>query len=215
MDVLINFDEHKYQSEKKGLESFIPQIQKAVNAFNSLGLESLKSHELEQLFIKTDELVFDKMTEQKPVIIEGKEVHKNKALELFKKPAGYENLVSTLQETVTIFGKAIENNKLKRVTINQLYKIYELNKKGIVIFKTTKDDEIKEYYKKYAKTDRAKKLLELANVIIKECKDPVLTEAIKWNPNGIGNILNHIVSSKYGNGELTLNVEGIMWYNQK
>jgi hypothetical protein len=84
-----------------------------------------------------------------------------------------------------------------------------------VIFKTTKDDEIKEYYKKYAKTDRAKKLLELANVIIKECKDPVLTEAIKWNPNGIGNILNHIVSSKYGNGELTLNVEGIMWYNQK
>jgi len=213
MNTLIFFDKNKYEQEKLIFEQFIPEIQNAVNAYKSLALEDLKSEELAMLFFKTEELIFDKMVQQNTLSINGMEVHKHEAIKLIKKPQGYENLLSIIKNTAARIENAIQHTSIDNRLLSSINRTYELNSKGEVVLKASKYEELKEKNKKYAKSEKAKRLMKLANVIINECKDPYLDQLIKGHPNGIGHLLGSILKSKYGQSGVTLNVEEIVRLN--
>ena len=213
MDILLSFDTHKYQQEKRAYEQFIPEIQSVVDAFKALGLEDIKSEELGMLFIKTEELVFDKMTQQNTLSLNGMEVHKHEAMKLIKKPQGYENLLSLIKNTTARMENAVQHTAIDKFPLSHLNRTYELNSNCEVILKASKNEELQEHNKKYAKSDKAKKLTELANVIIEECKDPFLSQLISVYPNGLGALLNSILKSKHGEKGVTLNVDEIVRLN--
>lgn len=212
MDTLIFFDERRYRDEKTVFEYFIPEIQKVVDAYNSLELEPLKSTELEMLFVQTDEFIFDKMTAKQPLLLNGMKVNRHEAIKLLKKPDGYEDLILLISRVRAKIDGGNQHQYLK-TTLTQLNSSYELNNNSEVIFKASKDEELQRLNKKYATTAIAKKLFDLANLIIDECKEDQALSSIVKNGRIMDVLSSCILTSPY-TGQLGVNIREILSYNQ-
>jgi len=212
MKELIAFDERAYQREKDFIERFIPMANDVIATYNLLNQGSIKSDELYNLFINTEEFVFDKMTESNPVLIGGLKLHKHEAIKILKKPKGFENLLAQIENTNSTLADKCSHTSFTynpRTLINS----FELDQNGAVIIKSSKDLELQEKNKKYATSEKAIKLLALANFVIDKSKELDFEKLIKWDPNGIGHLLNGALSSKYCEVGLKINVEGILRHN--
>lgn len=211
-DVLIYFDESGYIRDKDTYNRIGSILQGIISNYNALGFGNLVDSELVQLFNNPIEFIFDKMTGGEQVSIAGVEVHKEKAIDILKKPIGYEALIAQLNE-FKLKGVGVELSITpRRVTGSTIAGIYTIDLNGDIVLKASFDAQLKEQYKKYAKTERAKKMLEFAQSIIDKADELEITDLLKRNPNGPWHTIKHIVNGGDGK-DIALNVDGIMIYN--
>ncbi|MEO6456547.1 MAG: hypothetical protein ABIN97_20895 [Ginsengibacter sp.] len=210
MSVLIKFDKERYLTDKAAFESFVPAIQEVVDTFNAMPLQPLNAKEFERLFNAPGELVFDKMCEGKPVSIAGMEVNKIKAMEILNMPVGYNEFKQKIDQVIISLG----DNHFHISNINPagVGRFYQLNESGKVILHPDKDAELQRIHKKYATSERAKKILEFVNFIIDKSKEPGLEQIIKTNPDGVWNILKGTIGIDK-DGKLYVKTDGVLRYN--
>jgi hypothetical protein len=216
MNTVIEFNESVYIGQKEGYESLITDLQQAVDSYNALGFQPLAKEEFSRLFNDFEVLVFDKMTEGKPIVMGGLEIHKDKALEILKKPAGYEGMKHFVDKAKQSLKSAEFTHPLnKSIAVSNVGIFYELNDAGLVQFNALKDEELKRLNTKIAASDNAIKMLDLANTIIDKCKELDLLRIVSQEPNGLGFIINHLIESKWGVELLKVNASNIAKFNQQ
>lgn len=120
-------------------------------AYNQLGLPPLLSNEIVSLVTNTDSLIFHKMTDGGNVSLGGLDLHPEKALELLKKPVGYEALIETI------------NNHKKEFKTHYLNQ-YEI-KDGEVVLIDAMVNKQREDCSLFATTEEHKRRLDFANAI--------------------------------------------------
>lgn len=206
-DVLIAFDESHYKRQIAHLESVAGIIQNVVDTYNTLGLPSLESKELQTLFSDTVSLVFDKMTNgQSMLSIAGIEVDKIKAMDIIIKPVGYDDLLNTVANTKHTFTQIGVN-----FVSSHIANTFELID-DVVTIKASKDAELQKQNKSYATTERAKSMLALAQAFIAKVDELGLREVIEANPNGAANTLNRLLEDE-GRPPLRIDTKGVLIYN--
>jgi hypothetical protein len=159
----IHFDEFKYKIWVEGFEFFIPTLEEIVSDYAALNLTLLQPGELSALFFTPKEFIFDKMTEGEPIIIGKNEIDKAKAMDILKKPKGYERLLGIIDLARQKFAKAFEKIRFERVTsIQQLLNYFECNDAMNVTIKESTIQQVKEKCTIYAETELTQSVLEFA-----------------------------------------------------
>ena len=208
-DVLISYDKSGYLADKASYNRIAEFIQTVANNYNSLGFGSLIASELPILFNSPIDFIFDKMTGGQPVTIGNITVNKQKAIEILNKPEGYEMLIAQIDE----FGKkgVFDERHHRNFHVNKanIATVYTIDENGQVVIAEAFDLGLKSNNKKFAKTDTAKKMLQLSKTIVDKAKELGVSDLIH------GNTISHIISGiDPRRGELSINVDGIVKYNQ-
>jgi hypothetical protein len=207
--VLIAFDESSYHGQVASFEAAAELIQEVVEQYGTLNLPALTTQELYLLFLSPVDLVFDKMTAGQPLSIAGLEVHKEKAIELLKKPEGYEAFLVKVAE---VSKKLLaENYPPSNIQLNArtLKTIFELNDNGTVVLKESLRESIERGNKKFANTDAAKSMFEFATSVMAKYKE---LEIDKLHPGKPMEDIIRIVFDDYSSGP-ALKISGITYYN--
>lgn len=212
MDLLIHFDESGFQNTKNAFEQKAAIVQNVISVYDSLGLPKLEKRELVLMFQKPEELVFDKMTGGQDVSIAGLKVDKLKAMDILKKPDSYDSFLLAVKEA--LLQLSIQESPFERsVTITTIEHYFQLNDAGKVELTQAGLSGIERGYKRFASTDKAKKMYQLANGIIEKCKELEALDIIMRNPNGIVGVFKEILQG--GDGKpLQIRVQGILNMNQ-
>lgn len=216
--VLLSFDESNFSIQKEGIENCLPEIQKAVNEFNAFGYEPLTNDELQRLFTETNDLFFDKITKGQPLSIGGLDIDKTKALEIIKKPTGFESLIKSIADATKALQDAATDYKLqglKIFSIRTIQSFVELNAENIVVVKSGVLDELKKLNELYAQTPVAIKLHELAVLVAEKCKDAEIANVLKSNPDGISKVIKSLFKQhSFGSADVIIDVDAIAKYNK-
>src|SRR6185437_8957868 len=96
--LLISFDEKSYLSKISGLEDFIQRFNNCIAIYNSFGLDQFKNNEFSDLFLHTENYVFEKTIQGKSLSLNGLPISKSKLFELVDKPKGYFSLTKGIEE---------------------------------------------------------------------------------------------------------------------
>lgn len=130
------------------------EVQEAVNSYNRLGLEPLTNEEFAQLFNDTENLMFDKFTDGKPMLA-GMEVDRKKAMELIKKPDGYVQMIKEIADVLEI-GKAGKSDGQNRATISvaKIHGYFELHDGRNVAYAQKLDEKLNNIGKTFARTQQ-------------------------------------------------------------
>ncbi len=211
MDILIHFNEQAFKNDVQANTRAVPYLQNLVEVYNALGLEKLKPKEFSRLLLNTEELIFDKLTGGKEVSIAGIKVHKKKALEILQKPDGYEALLIAVNEVLETFKSGVPGSAIV-LNSSSISHRFDVDENANIILKQSYIDELERGHKRYAKSDKAKKLYEFANAIIKTCEDHGVMEMINHNPNGIVGAIRDILEGG-GGKPLTIRTQGILNLN--
>ena len=210
MSKTIHFDEAKHNDQKQQFKELLNHVQSSIDCYNKLGYSKLNNEEVQKLFTDTEELIFDKMTEGKETSIAGLELHKHKALEMFKKPVGYEELIQSVKST---------NDTL----LNHLYSIVKISKNEISYYFILDENGVVDFTEKFlsslearhtfkATSEKAKLVLEFAQIVIDKANELGIVGIANKNPNGFGRFISDIIECDH-NKEPKLNIKGIMQYN--
>lgn len=218
MKKLLSFNQALYETQINQIECYIEDIQEVVNAYEKLGFGSLQKDELHLLFTQPANLVFDKITKGKPLSIGDTMIDKVKAIEIVKKPDGYESLLNAIQKAVSTLKNSDNNNRVlklaKSFDVSQVSEFFELSIEGKVIVKNSIYDRLKEQNKNYATSERAIKLFELGQLLIEKCQDSILAELVKNDPDGLPHVLKSILNEKRdGQPAVSINIDQILKYN--
>ncbi|MEP7317122.1 MAG: hypothetical protein ABI921_00215 [Panacibacter sp.] len=208
MELLIHFDEQKFSNAKNAYNNMLPFLQNAVDGFNEMALSPLSDTDFKKLFTNAEELVFEKMTGGQDVSIAGLKVDKIKAMEIIKKPDGYDvfmnilnGILHDLKHPVSSFIQGIQP-----VNIGE---IYQLNNDGQVIVKETFIQVLEKRCKTFVTTDKAIKVFALCTTIIDKCNELDLMEMIQRNPNGFNGFIREVLQG--GDGKpVEINKKGIV-----
>lgn len=219
--ILLFFDESGFNYKKQAIEEkFIPAVQSVVEAYNDLEFEEwegstkrpLLPGELSRLFREPVDFIFDKMTRGEAVAIGGVKVNKAKAIDILERPAGYNNLLSTIERCISSLRHDVDNIT---VTVPEVSDWFELADDNTVTLIKARLDEISEQYKRYAKEDRAKRMLAFANGVAQAAKEAGIESEIANDANGFGHVLKHLFSLPVYRQFPKLDVDTINRYNSK
>lgn len=209
--ILIHFDESGYDNKKAEFETIATALQQAVTAYNTLGLADLATSDLSNLFLKTEELIFDKMTDGEPVSIAGLQVDKVKAMEILMKPSGYENLLATIESLKASLQNGPYNGIRIQLTKAFIETNYELDE-GNIVFKSSANTALENTFKHYATTPLAKKMYVLAQAILEGIDDLGLNDGFKTIPDKY-NPFKHVFAQDY-NTNMAIDWKAINKYNE-
>ena len=193
--ILLSFNENAYNAKKEAIEGkLLPPVQGVVDNYNRIEFEEwegstkrpLLPGELSRLFSEPVELIFDKMTRGETVAILGMKVNKAEAIKILERPAGYDDLLSSIERCIASLRYDVDNIT---ITLSKVADWFELADSNTVTLVKARLDEISEHYKKYAKTDRAKRMLAFANEVAQAAKDCGIEGEIVNNPDGIGKVI--------------------------
>ncbi len=120
-------------------------------AYKLLGFAELQTGDIKELLCDHECFIFRKMNNDESIVINGLHIHEHKALELIKKPAGYEELVALIKQHLIIH---------KDHYIEQ----YEVSGGVVSLIKKHVDKEVEDA-SCIAKTDEDKRRLEFVRFI--------------------------------------------------
>lgn len=207
-DVLLSFDENKSVASKNAIQSIgVNVIQPIVNLYATLGIALLNADDLQPLFKDPEGFVFDKMTGG-ALIVGGVETDRTKAIELLKKPDGYDSFIQLIKEAIAdLKGRLLFPGNYP-VTPDNIDEYFELSE-NTVVFKQSMKDKIEASCKRYATSDLAKNMLLFAQEIIEKHDDLELGDFTKNIGSGLKHVIGNIINWKYGSSTLTVNTEAI------
>lgn len=162
--LLINFDESEYKSKIGRLETFIQFFDNAIGVFNSFGLGKFETKDFSDLFLQTENYVFDKIVQGKSLIINGLPISKNKLRDLIEWPKGYLDLINKIQQIDRKFQATKERYYLEN--LKNLLDFFEFNDDDEIILKQTYYDDYKREYETYVSTEKAKKTYHFAQELL-------------------------------------------------
>ncbi len=131
-----------------------------------MGFAPLTVDEYSRLFKEKDELLFDKMTNGEEVSIAGLKVHKHKAIEILQKPQGYQEFMTCYESTLQLLASG--NHLGNRLNASTVIDQFELNEDGKVVIKQSFIEQLEKRVKKFATSEKAKKMYLLADGIIEK-----------------------------------------------
>lgn len=206
--VLLHFNERKFNEHLSTFEPALNALNLIYNgAFEVLHVTELSQKEFINLVNAPLETLFDILTQGKPVQIAGMELDKVKALELIKKPNGFDEFKSLIIDfrSTPHHAHVFNNIKIENSQVVLTDEFLKQEKRAFEIWAST-DDSINAY--KFASG-----IIELANNIFGEDKIDInrlvsnFIESKSYNPSfgtvnptnaKIINRLNHNTISKYG-----------------
>lgn len=208
-DVLLSFDENKSIASKNAIQSIgVNVIQPIVNSYATLNIAVLNADDLQPLFKDPEGFIFDKMTGGS-LMLGGVEADRTKAIELLKKPEGYDNFVQLIKDAIAdLKGRLLFPGNYP-VTPDNIDSYFELDGENTVVFKQEMKDKIEAGCKRYAKSDLAKSMLEFAQEIIDKHDELELGDYTKSIGSGLQHVIANIINWKYGSSTLTVNSEAI------
>ena len=134
---------------------------------------------------------------QEEVSIAGLKVHKHKALEILQKPTGCTEFIACLNNAIHQLSSVGDHNS-RPLKVDALISYFELSETGTVVIKETFLKQLENSNKKFAKSETAKKVHELATMIIAKCEDPVIMKVLKHYPGGVGLFINSLFDNYEG-----------------
>ncbi len=193
--VFLNFNEDEYNLRIESYSPYLNSMNEILNMYDALKLPTLNAQEFIELIHNTNSVFYDKMSDNKPVVIGGFTLNKAKAFELFDKPNGYEAIV-----------KAIDNYK-KMLSWNGYLSKINIEANKVIISSSVLESE-KEAATVFATNEEQLKAFRYAEALIK------LTEETFGKPNqDISATVNSLItfSKNYNSpgGEYKINYKNI------
>lgn len=208
-DVLLSFDEAKSIAAKNNIQTIGETIiQNIVDQYNTLDIAVLNTDDLKPLFKDPEGFIFDKMTGGS-MVIGGKEVDRQKAIELLKKPAGYDAFVQLITSAIEDLKGRLLMPRNFPITPDTIDDYFELDEQNVVVFKQSMQDKIEASCKRYASSDLAKNMLEFAQAIIDKHTELELGDITKNLGDGLKGLIPQLINFKYGSASLSINYEAI------
>lgn len=209
-DVLLSFNEAKSTAAKNAIQSIGQNvIQPIVDLYQTLGVPVLNTDDLKPMFKDPEGFIFDKVTGGGTLHINGQAVDRMKAIELLKKPAGYDSFILLLNSSIEdLKGRLLFPDNYP-VTPDNIDLYFELAEDNTVVFKQSMQDKIDASYKRYAKSDLAKNMVEFAQAIIDKHDELDLGSVTKNVGGGLKHIIGKLINWEYGSATLSVNNESI------
>lgn len=208
MSVLLSFDQNNYNRQSANLSKAAAYLQTAVTAYNGLNLPALTTADFYSICSDPIDLIFDKMTGGNPVLIGGLSVDKTNAINILAKPQGYDALLAILTGLPDYFMK----NLIIALNPSIIPTAFELDGNGNVIIIPAYDQALQESNKRYATSDKAIALYNLANSIVDQLTTGNLLQSAITYPNGFGRFIGELFESRYGQ-QPTINAKAILPFN--
>jgi hypothetical protein len=208
--VLICFNESGFNEQIEHLNEGQKLINSLLKCYSEMGLEPMSKEDFKRLFVEPETLVFDKLTKSEPLVLQGLELHKDKAIELLKKPNGYEAFTRQLSVTISEIQKESVNNV--PVTSQTICHYYELDDNGEAILKEAKVAHIRKQYEQYAESEIAIKMHSLAKVILEKANELGIMNKVVTHPGNISAIVSSLFEVYTGKPPI-INIKTIQRYN--
>jgi hypothetical protein len=96
--VKMKFNEHEFKMEMEQYNVSLPIFNRVLSAYNAMNLPELNLTEFKELFSRVDSIIFRKMTKGEQMNVGGIKISEEKALDLFEKPAGFDNLKEAINQ---------------------------------------------------------------------------------------------------------------------
>ncbi len=206
--VLIGFNETEYLYSKQNIGRACSVVQSVVNQYNSLKLKPIENGELSNLFLNPVDFVFDRMTNGQPVSIVGLEVHAHKAMEILKKPIGYDDLLVMISEAKG------NTQQILGVSVHQFDETFVIDGEGNILVSPEKEEKIKALYRRFATSKTAKNAYTLASTILEQVDDLGLSDIANTHKEGFGGFLKELFDMQ-GGKKVIINTRSILEYNSK
>lgn len=163
--LLINFDEREYNSKIGGLETFIQLFENAIGVFNSFGIGEFETKDFSDLFLQTENYVFEKIVQGKSLNINGLPISKSKLRDLIEWPKGYLDLTNKIQQIDGIFQRRTKE-RYGLQNLKNLLSFFEFNDHDEIVLKQTYYDNYKRECETYVSTEKAKQTYRFAQELL-------------------------------------------------
>jgi hypothetical protein len=162
--LLIHFDQKAYDKKVKGLETFSQLFQNCIVSYNSFGYAKFKKEDLFELFLNTDNYVFEQIIQGKTLSLGGVPISKAKLFDIVEKPKGYSALKNSIDQIERIFNNSKESYGLTE--FKQLVNLFTLDEDYRIAVRQSLYDDYKNQYETYITSDAAKSTFNFAKELL-------------------------------------------------
>lgn len=207
-EVLVHYNENQYFVQLEAVEDLGTQVlDPIVKRFNAMKIGDLESAELPKLFTALNDLLLDKVTAGKKLMIGDLQVDRSKAIDMIQKPSGFEELAATIElakNTITESGTGVQPN-------HSILSVFELVEGGVIV-KKSYSEKLRKENMHYAQTDAAKAALSFAEAVIKAAKEHDILEACVPSRE-LGDAVRRLIKYNSETKTLHINTQNVLWYN--